>query len=72
MPSVTPTPWDGRSLVGGLRPPLKGGWPLRTPPVINIPSLSAKPWNGSGLGQSVPCDRVGDAGKRRHQGVSQR
>ena len=28
----TPTPWDGRSLVGRLQPPLKGGWPLRTPP----------------------------------------
>ena len=38
----THTPWDGRSLVGRLHPPLKEGAPLHTPPLINIPSLSAK------------------------------
>ena len=50
---------DGRSLVGRLHPPLKGGWPLRTPPLINIPSLSAKPLNGSGLINRIHAKGLG-------------
>ena len=66
----TPTPWDGRSLVGRLHPPLKGGWPLRTPPTNQHPQSFGQTPEWIRSDTSDPCEGAGVDGGGRHQGVS--
>ena len=66
----TPTPWDGRSLVGRLQPPLKGGWPLRTPPTNQHPQSFGQTPECIRSDKSDPCEGAGVDGRGRHQGVS--
>ena len=62
---------DGRSLVGRLHPPLKGGWPLHTPPTNQHPQSFGQTPEWIRSNKSDPCEGAGvDDGRGRHQGVS--
>ena len=66
----TPTPWDGRSLVGRVHPPLKGKWPLRTPPTNQHSHFFGQTPEWIRSDKSDPCEGAGVDGRGRHQGVS--